>query len=440
MPRRANTFNAIRRTLFGTWINVLLVAALAGIVIWALKVPGPAVFIVNFIAIIPLAAMLSYATEQIALRTGDVVGGLINATFGDAVELIVTIIALTENCVTVVQTSLVGSVLSNLLLVLGFCFALGGINRPEQRFSKTLARTAVSLLALSTASLILPTLLFHNTSLPLHTVLRLSRGIAVILLLVYLLYLVFQLVTHRAVLSEESKKVTVRDIFDRQPHIPEHGATSGTVGTTDNDLHDETGQTSEHDRSMDTEEPDLHFLVALGTLILCTVIIALCAEGLVSGIEPISSVVSEEFIGLILIPIVGNACEHATAVTVAVKDKMDLAIGIAIRSSLQVSLFLVPLLIIIGWGIGIQGMTLAFETFQVVVLFLAVLLTHYLISDGTSHWVKGAQLVSLYVIIAVCAFYYPNNQNAATGNGSTMLQLSKITKDRNIDNDYKKGG
>ncbi|KAI0798419.1 Sodium/calcium exchanger protein-domain-containing protein [Xylaria sp. FL0064] len=390
MPRRANTFNAIRRTLFGTWINVLLVAALAGIVIWALKVPGPAVFIVNFIAIIPLAAMLSYATEQIALRTGDVVGGLINATFGDAVELIVTIIALTENCVTVVQTSLVGSVLSNLLLVLGFCFALGGINRPEQRFSKTLARTA--------------------------------------------------LVTHRAVLSEESKKVTVRDIFDRQPHIPEHGATSGTVGTTDNDLHDETGQTSEHDRSMDTEEPDLHFLVALGTLILCTVIIALCAEGLVSGIEPISSVVSEEFIGLILIPIVGNACEHATAVTVAVKDKMDLAIGIAIRSSLQVSLFLVPLLIIIGWGIGIQGMTLAFETFQVVVLFLAVLLTHYLISDGTSHWVKGAQLVSLYVIIAVCAFYYPNNQNAATGNGSTMLQLSKITKDRNIDNDYKKGG
>ncbi len=152
------------------------------------------------------------------------------------------------------------------------------------------------------------------------------------------------------------------------------------------------------------EEPDLHFLVALGTLILCTVIIALSAEGLVSGIELISSVVSEEFIGLILIPIVGNACEHATAVTVAIKDKMDLAIGIAIGSSIQVSLFLIPLLIIIGWGISNQEMTLAFNTLQVVVFFLAVLLVNYLISDAKSHWLKGVQLISLYVMIAVCAF------------------------------------
>ncbi len=287
---------------------------------------------------------------------------------------------------------------------MGLCFFLGGISRLEQHFSTTLAQTSASLLALSVASLILPTLFSYSTSLPSHTVSQLSHGIAIILLLAYLCYLVFQLKTHRAVFNEENKKVATRDIFERQPHVPEDGATSGIVGTTDTRLHDETGQTSKQDPSMDKKEPDLHFLVALGTLILCTVIIALCAEGLVSGIEPISSVVSEEIIGLILIPIVGNACEHATAVTVAIKDKMDLAIGIAIGSSLQVSLFLVPLLIIIGWGIGIQGMTLAFETFQVVVLFLAVLLTHYLISDGTSHWLKGAQLVSLYVIIAVCAF------------------------------------
>ncbi|KAI3322902.1 Calcium/proton exchanger [Xylariaceae sp. AK1471] len=417
--------NQVRRTLFRAWINVLLVAAPAGIVIWALEVPGPAVFIVNFIAIIPLAAMLSYATEQIALRTGEGLGGLINATFGNAVELIVAIIALTRNQTTVVQTSLVGSILSNLLLVLGLCFFCGGFNRPEQYFNTALAQTASSLLALSVASLVLPTIFSYApafyvnnsaSSLPLHALSQLSHGVAVILLLVYLSYLFFQLKTHSAVLNEESKKVATRDIFKRQRCIPDNGAALGIAraGTTNPDVRGETGQTSEQEPSADREEPELHCLVALGTLIICTIIIALCAEGLVSGIEPISSVVSDEFIGLILIPIVGNACEHATAVTVAVKDKMDLALGIAIGSSLQVSLFLVPLLIIIGWGIGNLEMTLAFSTFQVVAYFFAVLLVNYSISDGKSHWLKGVQLISLYVAIAFCAFYYPNGLVVAT--------------------------
>ncbi|KAI1430278.1 Calcium/proton exchanger [Xylaria sp. FL1777] len=436
-PKGHFTFkNQIQRTLLSSPINILLLAAPAGIVLWALKIPGPAVFIVNFIAIIPLATLLSDATEQVALRTGDTVGGLINATFGNAVELIVAIIALVENQVTVVQTSLVGSVLSNLLLVLGFCFVAGGFNRSEQFFNTTVAQTAASLLALSVASLIVPTIFSHTpdfytndavTSLPSYAVPQLSHGVAVILLLIYFFFLFFQLKTHSAMFNEQSQKVPKKDIFKRQA-LPENAiasgfARAGAVGVAATNVRDENGEPSsemmqvpspEEDDDDEAEEPRLHLFVALASLTISTVIIALCAEGLVSGIEPISSVVSEEFIGLILVPIVGNACEHATAVTVAMKDKMDLAIGVAIGSSMQVALFLIPLLVIIGWGIGNNEMTLAFDTFQVVTLFVAVLLVNYLIGDGKSHWLEGVQLIALYVIIAVCAFYYPNGTGIAT--------------------------
>lgn len=340
----------------------------------------------------------------------------------NAVELIVAIIALIDNQVTVVQTSLVGSVLSNLLLVLGFCFLAGGFNRSEQYFNTTVAQTAASLLALAVASLIVPTIFSHTpdlytddavTSLPSNAVPQLSHGVAIILLLIYGFFLFFQLKTHSAVFNEESQKVAKKTIFKKRQELPENAIASGVarLGATYANLRDENGEVSERmvapspeSDEDESEEPTLHLFVALGTLTISTVIIALCAEGLVSGIEPISSVVSEEFIGLILVPIVGNACEHATAVTVAMKDKMDLAIGVAIGSSMQVALFLIPLLVIIGWGIGNNEMTLAFDTFQVVTLFVAVLLVNYLIGDGKSHWLEGVQLIALYVIIAVCAF------------------------------------
>ncbi len=237
-------------------------------------------------------------------------------------------------------------------------------------------------------------------------------GVAIILLLIYFLFLFFQLKTHSEMFNEESQKVAKKDIFKRQP-LPENAIASGVarVGVAAANVRDENGDLSHEmmrvptsDDDDESEEPRLHLFVAVASLTISTVIIALCAEGLVSGIEPISSVVSEEFIGLILVPIVGNACEHATAVTVAMKDKMDLAIGVAIGSSMQVALFLIPLLVIIGWGIGNNEMTLAFDTFQVVTLFVAVLLVNYLIGDGKSHWLEGVQLIALYVIIAVCAF------------------------------------
>ncbi|KAL0933354.1 Ca2+:H+ antiporter [Colletotrichum truncatum] len=413
--------NQLQRTLLNSWINILILAAPAGIAIsYVGSVNKIAVFVVNFIAIIPLAAMLGFATEEIALRTGESLGGLLNATFGNAVELIVAIIALAEGKVLIVQTSLIGSILSNLLLVMGFCFFFGGLRRPEQYFNTTVAQTAASLLALAVASVIVPTVFDKNdgTDNNVH-VAALSRGTAVILLIIYASYLFFQLKTHQAVFNEESQKVAAKPWS--RGGLKEGALARGLAGTGARMA--QTGVRGENEREElsrimmqrpaedddEEEDPQLHFFVAVGTLTISTVLIAFCAEAMVSSIDYVTktSGISEEFVGLILLPIVGNAAEHATAVTVAIKDKMDLAIGVAVGSSMQVALFLIPLLVIIGWGMGNDAMTLSFDLFQVAVLFVAVLLVNYLIGDGKSHWLEGLQLICLYAIIAVCSWWYP---------------------------------
>lgn len=190
-----------RATVLNSWINVLIIASPVGIATYYAHVNPVAVFVINFIAIIPLAAMLSYATEEIALRTGEVVGGLLNASFGNAVELIVSIIALTQNQILIVQTSLIGSMLSNLLLVMGMCFFFGGFNRIEQEFNMTVAQTASSLLFLAVAALIIPTAFQAWSSAASSSdlkpgVAQLSRGTSVMLLIVYACYLFFQLKSH----------------------------------------------------------------------------------------------------------------------------------------------------------------------------------------------------------------------------------------------------
>ncbi|KAI2469980.1 Calcium/proton exchanger [Annulohypoxylon bovei var. microspora] len=423
--------NQIQRVLFGSPINILVLAAPAGIALHFMNFDGRVVFGVNFVAIVPLAAMLSNATEEIAMRTGEVLGGLINASFGNAVELIVAIIALTQNKIKVVQTSLVGSILSNLLLVLGFCFFCGGINRKEQFFNTTVAQTAASLLALAVGSLIIPTIFAHTDDLnsgsivlSANAVPDLSHGVAIILLIVYASYLFFQMKTHVSMFNEQSQKVAGKPIFKKS--LPEGAIASGIARAGAGAALDIRSEDGEQNKMMvnpkgeeeeEEEGPQLSFTVAFATLIGATTIIALCAEGMVSGIEAItdSGAVSEEFVGLILLPIVGNACEHATAVTVAIKDKMDLAIGVAIGSSMQVALLLIPLLVIIGWGMGNQDMTLAFDTFQVIVLFVSVLLVNYLIGDGKSHWLEGLILTCLYAIIATCAWFYPTIPEDSTG-------------------------
>ncbi|KAJ4220518.1 hypothetical protein FSOLCH5_005820 [Fusarium solani] len=417
--------NQLQRTFLNSWINILLVAAPVGIALnYVHSVNRIAVFVVNFVAIIPLAAILSFATEEIALRTGEVLGGLINATFGNAVELIVAILALVDGKVVIVQTSLVGSILSNLLLVMGFCFFFGGLRRQQQFFNETVAQTAASLLALAVASVIVPTVFDWASETPVKAVADLSRGTAVILLVVYGAYLIFQLKTHQSVFAEESQKVAAKPWSRSGPAssgirqglmVPGALVGGGMAGRDENERLTEMIMNPERleGEEDEEEEPQLHFWVAVATLTFATVLIALCAEFMVDSIDAVTKDggVSEEFVGLILLPIVGNAAEHATAVTVAIKDKMDLAIGVAVGSSMQVALFLIPLLVIIGWGMGEESMNLSFDLFQVAVMFVAVLLTNYLIADGKSHWLEGWLLICLYAIIATCSWWYPTHSD-----------------------------
>lgn len=438
--------NQLQRTLLSSWINLLLVAAPVGIALNYVKsIDRVVVFVVNFIAIIPLAAMLSFATEEIALRTGETLGGLLNATFGNAVELIVAIIALIDNKFRIVQTSLIGSILSNLLLVMGFCFFFGGLRREEQFFNKTVAQTSASLLALAAASVIVPTVFDEASGTSVTDVAKLSRGTSVILLLVYAAYLFFQLKTHSSVFSEQSQKVAAKPWRDSLGP----GAVAGGLAMPGGLMGPAMPNQVENERLSkmllnppasddedEEEEPQLHFVVAFATLGISTAIIALCAEYMVDSIDAVTQQggLSEEFVGLILLPIVGNAAEHATAVTVAIKDKMDLAIGVAVGSSMQVALFLIPLLVVIGWGMGKDEMNLSFDMFQVAVMFVAVLLTNYLIGDGKSHWLEGFLLICLYAIIATCAFCKSSNQTSACGKCTDTIKGTLMTL-YNLDED-----
>ncbi|TPX07328.1 uncharacterized protein E0L32_010750 [Thyridium curvatum] len=411
--------NQLQRTFLNSWINILLFAAPVGIGLHFTSVDPVAIFVVNFVAIVPLAAMLSFATEEIALRTGETLGGLLNATFGNAVELIVAVMALVKKQIVIVQTSLIGSILSNLLLVMGMCFFFGGLRRQEQFFNTTVAQTAASLLALAVAGVIVPTVFDVASITSVADVAALSRGTSIILLFVYGGYLFFQLKTHQAVFAEESQKVPAKP-FKHSKDIKQGLANPvgliahGVSGHEDNQRLSRMLMQPPIDEE-EGEEPQLHFFVALGLLTGSTVVIAFCAEFLVDSIDDVTTRghISKEFLGLILLPIVGNAAEHATAVTVAIKDKMDLAIGVAIGSSMQVALFIIPLLVVIGWGMGLDDMSLSFDIFQVAVLFVSVLLVNYLIADGKSHWLEGMLLMCLYCIIAVCSWWYPAKESAS---------------------------
>ena len=279
---------------------------------------------------------------------------------------------------------MLGSILSNILLVLGCCFLAGGIKYPQQTFNSVVASTMSSLMVVSTASLIIPATLYalmrNSASNSDDTLLILSHGTAVILLVLYVLYLFFQLKTHK-------------DLFD-----------------------DEDEQDGEQEEGRVLSPP------AAGiALVIVTVLVAICAEYLVDSIDSIveTAHISKTFIGLVLLPIVGNAAEHVTAVVVAMKDKMDLAIGVAIGSSMQIALLVTPFLVILGWIMN-RPMTLHFETFETVVFFLSVLITSYVIAvsftstleqpvqgkltndqDGKSNYLEGAMLLGMYTIIAL---------------------------------------
>ncbi|CAG8560463.1 5211_t:CDS:2 [Paraglomus brasilianum] len=359
------TRQSLQRIVKASWVNVLLVFIPLGFIAHFLKWGDTAVFLLNFFAIIPLAKLLGFATEDIALRTGQTIGALLNATFGNAVELIIAIIALKEGQIRVVQASVMGSIISNLLLVLGCCFLAGGLKYQVQEFNETAAQTSASLMALACIALIIPAA--FSVSIPAtqdYEIINLSHYTAIVLLVVYGLYLLFQLKTHTELYLTEDE---------------------------------------------DEQEPELTLPVAMLLLAGVTVIVAVCGDFLVSSIEGITESLglTKTFVGLILLPIVGNAAEHVTAITVAMKNKMQLAIGVAAGSSLQIALFVTPFLVVLGWIID-QPMTLFFEVFETVLLFVSVLIMNYLIQDGKSNWLEGALLLATYIIIAIAFYFYPD--------------------------------
>lgn len=284
----------------------------------------------------------------------------------------VSIVALKDNQIRVVQASMLGSILSNILLVLGCCFLVGGIRYPEQSFNTTVASTMSSLMTVSSASLIIPATLYASlSSVKDHqekqdSILFLSHWTAIILLILYVIYLFFQLRSHAHLFEEVNNEVT------GDPEAAGAG------------------------NAQEEEEHLLNPWAASVALVAVTVLVAVCADYLVGSIDSIveKTGMSRTFIGLILIPIVGNAAEHVTAVVVAYKGKMDLAIGVAIGSSLQIALFVTPFLVILGWIMSVD-MTLHFHIFETVAFFISGLVVTFLIQDGKSNYLEGCMCLGM---------------------------------------------
>ncbi|KAG6229652.1 hypothetical protein E4U23_005968 [Claviceps purpurea] len=660
-----------------SWLNVLLVFVPIGIVVANVKgVHGGIVFAMNCIAVVPLAGLLSHATESVASKMGDSLGALLNVTFGNAVELIIFIIALVKNEIRIVQASLLGSILANLLLILGMGFFLGGLRYREQIYNSTVTQMSACLLSLSVVSLVLPTAFhasFKDSARADAQSLKISRGTSVILLLVYILYLMFQLKSHaymyestpqhivdaeatpgpaaawldtssssdsesssssdsdasdqsRDTIGRKVKKVlrggrrrklsatstdlegkmwphgsappatgnpspveettsegsvsvtgrknglvgllnqdvdttddeaerggryrkyrrhrrsrrrhrrrrheekknaqrategTGNDDFNpagashnvrrvdfalppqtdhaQSPAVASASATATATGTPGGETNTEAGPpkrplaatfrsisvktlapavflaqkppqppvpttptrpvprvrygirrtnslpdrlghnpqlrapggtypaqiplmalnnptTASHeatDPDSSASEEHLTRTASIILLLASTALVAVCAEFLVDSIKDVtsSSGLGEVFIGLIILPIVGNAAEHVTAVTVAMKNKMDLAIGVAVGSSIQIALFVTPLVVILGWIMDKQ-MSLYFTLFETVCLFVSTFVVNFLVLDGRSNYLEGALLCAVYVIIAVVAFFFPDDRDA----------------------------
>ncbi|KAF0400028.1 calcium/proton exchanger [Gigaspora margarita] len=416
---------SIKRIITFSKFNIFLVFVPIGYIVKFVTKNDTLIFFMNFAAIIPLARLLGFATEELAESVGETLGGLLNATFGNAVELIIAIVALANGQIRVVQASMLGSVLSNILLVLGSCFLAGGIavlrdtdengipKNLEQTFSSTAAQASSSLMTLSCITLILPaafalavnsTTNGNNTNVdPSTKILDISYGTSIVLLIVYILYLVFQLKTHKTLFNE--KEGDKKDVDDNQSNKQNTNQSDDEQRgdseqrpddiRSDQNLLDrrenreregehniERGVKIKDDIDDEPDEPEQHInvMIALILLIVTTVITAFSAEFLVDSIEGIVKTlgISETFVGLILLPIVGNAAEHVTSITVAIKDKMNLAIGVAVGSSTQIALFITPLLVILGWILN-KPMSLYFMPFETVCLFIAVLLTNYLV-------------------------------------------------------------
>lgn len=427
VPKPSNVDGAGIYAMFMHPLSVLLVCFPFGIASHLLEYPDVWTFWLNFVALVPLAKILGDATEELAAGLqNDMLAGLLNATFGNAVEVVIMVQTLRKGLIDVVRATLLGSVLSNLLLVLGMSFFCGGLvssvkqrrtqmemmpmeksmsraysqqrvsklqyEQPEnpsrqesttelvgekvQTFSAMTALVNTSMLLLSCLSFSLVTVFYSEThkrvedDATVHEVLLpVSRTCSIVIMIAYVAYIFFQLVTHREAMSEE-----------------------------------------DGDDGEEAEEPALTIPTAVTVMCLTTIIVALASEMLVASLEGVSAHagISSHFIGIILLPIVGNACEHASAIRFAIQDKPGLSIGIAVGSSTQISLFVVPFSVIVGWCID-KDMDLNFGSLNTTVMSISVIVVLSVVVDGTANWLQGYLLMSGYFIIAVLYWHLPSN-------------------------------
>ncbi len=327
------------------------------------------------LGVIPTAAVMGEATEHLAAQTGPGIGGFLNVTFGNAPELIIAFFALKEGLQEVVKASIVGSIIGNILLVLGAAMLVGGLKREKQEFNRTAASAQSGMLLLAVIALILPAvfLLVNGGGLPSvadervnfgSDVEHLSLGVAVVLILSYAAGLVFSLKTHRKVFNP----------FE--------------------------GEEEEHEGQWTMKK-------SLVLLAVAAVLVGIMSEVLVGSISEASEDIgiSEFFVGVFVVAIVGNAAEHWVAVLVAAKDKMDLAVGIAVGSSAQIALFVAPVLVLLSFVIGPNPLALVFNGYELGGLLFAVLIANHITSDGESNWFEGVQLLALYAVLGLVFFY-----------------------------------
>lgn len=359
-PKRASWFQMI--------IYALLVFIPIALAVRFLHLGEVWLFITAAAAIIPLAKILGTATEELALRVGSGIGGLLNATFGNAVEMIIAFFALQAGLYEVVKASITGSILGNVLFVMGAAIFLGGLGREKQVFNRTASGVSASQLILAIGALLIPAAFAITTpnraDLTVELREQLSIGVALLLLGSYVAQLIFFLRTHKHLYGEEE-------------HLEMHGQAWSIR----------------------------HSIIVL---VGATVLVAIMSEILVEGVAYLTEELglTELFVGVILVALIGNAAEHLTAVIVAMKNKMDLAINIAMGSTLQVALFVAPVLVLIGFFIG-KPLDLFFNLFELAAMGVCMLIVSSITQDGESNWFEGVQLLATYAILAVAFFFHP---------------------------------
>lgn len=361
-------------------LNLLLLFVPVAVVLELMHASPTAIFAASALSILPLAGWMGRATEHLAEKMGEGIGGLLNATFGNAAELIIALMALRAGLFDVVKASITGSIIGNILLVLGLSVLAGGLKFPQQRFNPQAAMLGSTMLALSAIALIVPAI-FHWLVIGSGRTAReqdLSLEIAVVLFITYILSLIFTLRTHTHL------------YVGGGTHAADTEEAVGTVGWS-------RGK-------------------SVTVLLVATALVALMSEFLVGAVEATSKSLglTEVFVGVILVAIIGNAAEHSTAIMMAMKNKMDLALNIAIGSSMQVALFVAPVLVFASYLLASRPMDLLFTTLEVVAIVVAVAVVALIAQDGESNWMEGVLLLAVYTILGLAFYFLPGGDAAQT--------------------------